>query len=650
MTTVAAPRTFAEAEQVLAQALPGYESRPQQQALAAFVEGVLADGGHGLAEAGCGTGKSLGAMIPAILSGKRTVVATATIALMEQYAQKDVPFLAEHLGADFTWALLKGRSNYFCMAKAASPSEHADLYLLAAMEAELAENPEHSGDREHFATTVTKEQFSPFAMSAAECPGKSECPFGDVCFSEKAKKAARAAQVVITNTAMLVTDLKVREATDGMASMLGDFDNVIIDEAHELEEITTSQLEETFRPSGLVRLLKEVNNFAGRQGGFIEQETQDDITRSLNDVVACLPDPRKDKIRLGLSFFLQNLEPFLALVESLRALREEVMEITIVRDSLKSQSRRAVLIKRISNLIARYEDLLTAEETDLVRWVENEDFGHGRPSKVLHFAPINVGPFLAANLWENASAVLVSATMSVGGDFSFIRSRLGLDPMTREVNVGTPFDYANQAMLFVPPSDAPSPKNPGAWMTYSNAATMELISAAKGGALLLFTSRTAMRQAWNDLAPRLEAMGLTTLMQGLSGSNKEIAATFSEDTHSVLFALKSFFTGVDFQGEACRLVIINKLPFPVPSEPVFQARGDMLKRQGKSDFSDLSMPLMTLILTQGFGRLIRTLKDRGVVAILDSRLSSTSYGKKIVRDLPNCPTTTNLADVRGFFA
>ena len=214
MSTTTTPTTFAEAEVVLAERLPGYESRPQQQAMAAAVEQTFARGGALLAEAGCGTGKSLGGMIPAILSGKRTVVATATIALMEQYAGKDLPFLEENLGVPFTWSLLKGRSNYLCLAKASSP-EGIDVDLVKALVEETDSNPNHTGDREHFTTPVTKEEFSRVSMSSAECPGKRECPFGEVCFAEKAKRRAADSQVVITNTAMLMTDLKVREMTDG---------------------------------------------------------------------------------------------------------------------------------------------------------------------------------------------------------------------------------------------------------------------------------------------------------------------------------------------------------------------------------------------------------------------------------------------------
>ncbi len=646
-STATKPKTFAEAEVVLAQRLPGYESRPQQQVMAQAIESAFTKGEHLLAEAGCGTGKSLGGLIPAILSGKRTVVATATIALMEQYANKDLPFLQENLGVPFTWALLKGRSNYLCMAKVANP-ENIDPALVAALVDEAEKTEGHTGDREHFETPVTKEEFSRVSSTSADCPGKRECPFGNVCFAEKAKAKAATSNVVITNTAMLMTDLKVREMTDGYGSMLGQFENLLVDEAHEMEEIATSQLEETFRPSSTNRLVKDVATFATTQQHSLKAEQK--VFTAAAAVQATLPDPGKDKIRVGVAFFFEHLDAYMGLIDALTEMRAEVMDITIQHgDLMKTQAKREIVLKRIANQIARYQTLITAGEQDLVRWVENEDNPRSREvTRVLHFAPINVGPYLTQWLWNDVTAVLISATMSVGGDFSFIQKRLGLDE-AKTVNVGTPFDYGTQAMLFVPGPKMPSPKNRGAWLTYAQTATMELVERAGGGALLLFTSRSAMTEAYNALKPRIEAKGMTVLAQGISGTNKEIAKTFQEDTHSVLFALKSFFTGVDIQGEACRLVVIDKLPFPVPSEPVFQARADVIKKAGGSDFSGLSMPMMTLTLIQGYGRLIRTKKDKGVVAILDSRLSSTGWGNKIVDSLPDSPATTELAEVGAFY-
>lgn len=642
ITAPTQPRTFAEAEKVLAERLPGYTPRPQQQALAAFVEDVIANGGHGLAEAGCGTGKSLATMIPAILGGRRTVVATATIALMEQYATKDVPFLQEHLGVPFTWALVKGRSNYFCRAKAAI-ADSSKVPALAAMLAEIDADPEHDGDREHFAAEVTKDEFSYVASTSSECPGKRDCPFGEICFAERAKEKGREAQVVVTNTAMLMTDLKVRELTDGNAAMLGDYDLVLIDEGHETEEIATNMLSEEIRYNGVVRLVTEATTFASSQNVTL---THTDAVRADLDRCWGLLDEGKKTLR----FFVEHADPFIDLIEGLQALSQEIGAIKIVRGEARSEFTRNRLVKRALNTADRFEMAVTMDDELLVRWIETETDRRTRQEvKRFCMAPVHVGSYLSEWLWESTPSVLISATLSVGGDFSYISDRLGLPSATKSLNVGTPFDYTTQAMLFTPPASAPSPKDRSAWLTYTNMATRELVAAAGGGALLLFTSRSSMQAAYEGLAPIFEEMGFRCFIQG-KGSNKEIAQAFAEDTHSVLFALKSFFTGVDFQGDTCRLVVIDKLPFPVPTDPVFAARADLIDRNGGSSFSNLTIPAMTLTLVQGYGRLIRTTADRGVVAILDSRLTSTGYGKKIVRGLPGSPQAHTFDEVKAFYA
>jgi len=643
------PTTFAEAESVLAERLPGYESRPQQQTLAMSIENLLTNGGQGLFEAGCGTGKSLGAMIPAILSGKRTVVATVTIALMEQYANKDVPFLQENLGVPFTWALLKGRSNYFCYAKALNTDRDRLPFDLAALEAELEADPEHSGDREHFSTPVPKDQFSYIASSSQECPGKRECPFGDVCKAELAKSKAADAQVVVTNTAMLMTDLKVRKMTDGFASMLGEYDALIVDEAHELEEAATSALEETIRPSGIERFVKEARTFAGQQSKDLSKEG-DLVLDALAAAWGSLPDAEDETLRLRLGWFVDNGEAFLGLLATLQDFSTAIGSVTVLRDGKKAEARRSILARRAQNYIAAISAAMTLDDDALVRWIEVEQ-RKGGDIKVIKTSPVRVGPFLQEMIWDNVPAALISATLSVEGKFDYIADRLGLEnPQT--INVGTPFDYSEQALLFVPAADMPAPTGASrsAWMSYSANVTLELIRKAGGGALLLFTSRASLANSYESLAPRLREMGFRPIRQGgEDGSNKEIARIFQEDEHSVLFATKSFFTGVDFAGDTCRLVVIDKLPFPVPTEPVYQARSEQVEREGHRSFSYFTVPGMTLTLNQGFGRLIRTKADRGVVAILDSRLTSKGYGKQIVRALPDSPATTTLDRVESFF-
>lgn len=660
-------RTFAEAEARLAQTLPGYTERPQQQRLARAVETLLADPADprtGLLQAGCGVGKSLGSVIPAVLARKthpetgrvtpqRVVVATATKALQEQYATKDLPFLEEHLGVDFTWALLKGRSNYVCAAKMAEVTP-ADLPNIEAIREELAQEG-HTGDFEHLANQVPADSKYLLSMSSAECPGKSDCPFAKECFAERAKEIAKDSQIVITNTAMLMTELKIREISQGKVEMLGEYDAVVIDEAHELPEIAASALADQFRRRGIENVIKSAENFIGEQRG-------DDVVKlvtGLLDSVGTVWDHLEDlaqgeQVEIKMHELADHLEPYVELVEGLRML-EDIVSATQIRvgSPVQEAVRQRRVARRVIGMAERLTEFVTSE--GLVRWVESEQIGRGRSRRTvvtLKYSPIEVGPFLNAMLFSRVPAVLVSATLSVGGSFEYISDTLGLDdPMT--LDVGTPFDYGQQALLFVPDRSQPDPsKRRSEWLFYAQNTTRDLVRASGGGALLLYTSRKAMQDAYAMLRDTLEMAGYTCLMQGEHGTNKEIAARFSEDTHSVLFALKSFFTGVDFAGETCRLVVIDKLPFPVPCDILFAARAALVDRKYGSwaSFNRLSVPMMTLTLTQGFGRLIRSAADRGVVAILDPRLSSKGYGKKIVASLPPAPRTTDVDHVARFYA
>lgn len=646
------PLTFADAEERLAKALPGYESRPPQQVLAQAIEQALENpGAHVLAEAGCGTGKSLGALIPAILSGKRVVYSTATKALQEQVAGKDLPFLHKHLGVDFSFALLKGRANYFCKAKAVDADPR--YVPVAAMLKELEADPTHSGDREHFKTvSVDEKAFRNVASTSEECPGKRKCPFGNTCYSEAAKARAKEADVVVTNHMLTFTDIKVREVTNGFGSMLGEVEAYVFDEAHEIEEIATNAIADVIRETGVRKLAVEVQNFLTDGGdpnaNAIGQDLQTNLARLWDRL------PKDDGETMNKAWFVNNFEPFADLMDSLLQAAEAVEMISV--NDIREEARRERLYTRCMNYRESFKTAMLAADDALVRWIEHDD----KKNRLFKHAPLRVGPWLDAGIWsrpvdpseedsELVTAALISATLSVGGNFNYLLDRLGLPENTTALNVGTPFDFSSQAMLYVPDSKTPSPKDRQGWMTVTPIITMQLIDAAKGGALLLYTSRTAMQQAYETMAPRLEAQGYTCFMQGQHGTNKEIAKGFEEDEHSILFALKSFFTGVDFGGDTCRLVVIDKMPFAVPTDVMFKARSDEIERHGGRSFSDLTIPMMTLTLLQGFGRLIRTKTDRGVVAILDSRLSSTPYGRKIVQAMPPAPVTSNIADVQAFY-
>ena len=654
MTLPAAPRNFAEAQSVLAEKLPGYETRAPQAALASFIESIINTPTSlddevkpmGIAQASTGTGKSLGGLIPAITSGKRTVLATATIALQRQYAAKDLPFLQETLGVPFKWALLKGRSNFVCLAKVNDPENSLDESILSDLKAEIARE-DHSGDYEDLETKMPKSMFSHVSSTSDECPGKNACPFGEQCFAEFAKKKAAEADVVVTNTAMLMTDAKVRQVSHGAGSMLGAWDLLIVDECHRLEEATTNQFSERFTLAGALKAIKDADGFAIRNGAEIPSELVERAENAVRSFWRDVPAPKpSERTRVFQSDFLAMGPAIMEISESFSELCDHVVKVD-PQAGRGTAARRDRIISALRGAADRYLKLATEGDNVRVRWIEWESSHRGDFLTVMS-APIEAGPILRELLWSQAPSICMSATIAQGSSFDFAMESMGMQGADT-IDVGTPFDYDSQALLYVPERSIPSPKERSAWMSWSQFTMVEMVKKSGGGAMLLFTSRPAMEQAFRMMAPQIEGEGYRCLMQGGDLSNKDLVEEFKSDVDSCLFGLKTFFEGVDVPGDACRLVIIDKLPFPVPTDPIFAARSDLIQKRGGSSFTDLSIPLMTLTLEQAFGRLIRHREDRGVVAILDSRLSSSQWGRRIVGDLPDCPVTTSMADVERFF-
>ncbi len=682
MTTTEAPQllTFQGAQRILASALPGYRQRPQQEGLAAAIESALADSKNLMAQAGCGTGKSLGALIPAILLAKRTgqrvIVATATKALQTQYAESDLPFLEASLGVPFKWAILKGRSNYSCTAKEAKLRDAAQYMpsgrhneVLAALE----NDPDHSGDRDEL-PLVTNEAWGELSTSAAECPGKKECPFGDVCKAEKAKARAQEADIVITNIAMLVTDIRLRQITHGAVSLLGEFSYVIFDEAHNLPDIVTDALSDSLGPSAFNRVCGDADKVLADfgYGDSASVRTSADTLwgglriawdsacqrrRNTTDPLPFTPSAVGGDLHSTLLGALEDLSTRLG--ELAAAVRNAMREIP--RDEKVTRAKAARVLRRLEDWELRVQGYWQGDPAGIVSWLEREEtMVRGRQEMRLYLrsAPIDIAPFMIEHFWSQMTAILMSATLSSGQahgsvpDFGYLQRTLGLQGCLT-FDAGTPFDYASQALLFTPDKSVPAPAGAttSAWRVYVQEVTQHLVTEAGGGALLLFTSRSAMEESYRVLAPRLQAAGLTCLKQG-DKPNKVLKEEFARDTDSVLWGLKTFMEGIDIQGDALRLVVLDKLPFVPPTDLVFKARGDLLVRQHGSwaDFRMLSIPLMCLVLEQAFGRLIRTVSDRGVVAVLDSRLHSKGYGRQILSSLPPASRTSDIHQAAGFFS
>jgi ATP-dependent DNA helicase DinG len=503
--------TFAEAEQRLAESLPNYESRTQQQAFAQAVERSLDTGRHLLAQAGCGCGKSLGYLIPAILSGKRIVVATATKALQDQVAEKDLPFLQEHLGVDFTFAVLKGRANYVCQARLLDLEPGSvDTDTVSEIQRLIAEDPDFDGLREQLPDIADRE-WSKLTVSGDACPGKKNCPFGQQCFAERAKTRAKEADVVVVNHALYFTDLLIRTKTAGAVSLIGAHDVVIFDEAHEAADYATNAFGITITEATFASLGAEARNFgASYTGGSRVDSATGHLAGAGSELFGALPEGR-----ISPAYVVENQDYFLEVLEAVRKVRSAVGALTILDGDTKAATRKKIITRRADTLIDKITSIILDDASTTVRWVEVEKGGRRRGGgnfpdrKLLKALPINVGDAYLRDLLFDAPpvtledgevvtaplAILASATMKTGGNFEFLAKSLGIDTYD-SVDVGTPFDFAKQAVLYVP-SHLPEPvaRNRDAWRNMAQAEIRDLVRASDGRALLLFTSKADMQSA-----------------------------------------------------------------------------------------------------------------------------------------------------------
>jgi ATP-dependent DNA helicase DinG len=670
-------RTFEEAQAVLAASLPGYTRRPHQIELGNLIEKAMADKATALTQAGCGTGKSLAGLIPAVirayLSGSRTVFATATKALQEQYRIKDLPFLLENLGIPFTYAILKGRSNYPCHAKIDSLASPTPAQSQVVQQV-AAKGEDGVLDRD-LLPVVTDREWAGLSMSSSECPGAKACPFAEQCHAERAKAEAAEADIVVTNVAYLLQDLALRLSSQGNVALLGEYDQLVIDEAHNLPDQATGALSDTFSYRAFTALGSALENFLAQYDGDIAVidpilAAANALSVRVDAMYATWVERHKgktDPMPLPLKTIIEQLgDEFAALYQAIMEARAEVKSIYIDEEDVRGRANKARVMRRVDNWTNRIMRFTTESQDLTVRWIEQEETeyrGRKDTRRNICSAPIEVGPFLRAAIWDVTPAVLMSATLATGqGDFSYIEHRLGLNKgEALTLDVGTPFDYAKQAVLFVPDRDQPAPNGATtqAWRTWSQTVTEYMVNEIGGGALLLFTSRSGMNDAYRRLADGFRRQGMTVLKQGdmMTG---QLIAEFKQGG-AVLFGLRTFFEGIDIPGDALRLVVLDKLPFAVPSDVLVAARAEKWDRHHPArgpvpaSFGDLAVPAMTLVLQQAFGRLIRHADDKGVVAILDSRLGwdaagrfSKSYGKRIVASLPPAGKTTDVRQAMAF--
>jgi ATP-dependent DNA helicase DinG len=600
----------------LARALPGFERRPEQAALADAVEHALATGTHLVAEAGTGVGKSLAYLLPALESGRRVVVATATKALQEQLLRHDVPVAAAALGRDLEVAVVKGRQNYLCRRQLQGFQpfllpDGRDARAWEAMEPWF--DATETGDRAELEIEPSEALWAELAVGADRCSGR-RCPFVGACFAEAARERAGDADLVIANHALYFAHV----AAGG--GVLPEHEAVVFDEAHRLEESAASWLGGRVSRHGLRRLAL-------------------DLERACREAQRPLPARHIDRVERAGERLLRAVAP----PSGRRRIREVPAAVALVlvdalndlADALHGQGedldglgRRALVIA------AQTEACLEPGTLERVVWSEPD---------ALAWAPVDVADQLRERLWDDGpTAILVSATLTTGEDARFVRRRLGLAD-AREVVVGSPYDYADQSLLYLPRA-MPDPRSEG-FVERAAEEIVSLVSLSEGRALVLTSSYRALAAYAERVRGRVP---FEVLVQG-EAPRERLLERFREDVASVLVATATFWQGVDVPGESLSLLVIDKLPFSAPGDPLHEARCEAVEQRGGDWFSDYALPTALLQLRQGFGRLIRSHGDRGVVAILDPRLRSRGYGRVFLAALPRCPVVEDRAAVAAFF-
>ena len=710
----------------LAAALPNYTVRDPQLEITTGAETAIRAGHHLAGEAGTGTGKSFAYLVPAIVAaeelGYRTIVSTADKALQGQLRDKDLPFLQQHLGIPFTWAVLKGRKNYLCRHKAEEIrtenttmlpgfAEAAAFPSLEAAEAwplvDRWERTTEAGDFEEIAEGIPNDLRDALSVTSDECLGE-KCPLFTSCFVERAKQRAKVANIVVVNHALLLRDLAIRDATGGMAALLPDADVVVLDEGHHLEEQATDAFGFEITQGQWNRMRKQLEKLTTKHKGVraaaATSETAaiaealdsaaDAITLAIRDTWDVWErrmqreDGKGEESTVKLGDELPVVRP---LVELLGKLSTAMADAEPVYLSDVERSVWSKLVERIDRYTERLEILAAPDPTgELVRYLQRD----GRVL-VATVKPVEVAAALRAALWTKSLrrpvrgggqdedltqeprrpviGIVMSATLATTTGFRHFRERVGLDEAA-EILVPAPFDYPTAARLYLPPNadafDPTQKRNPQSERAYYDMLAQEVLHLSEtctaGGVFALFASFRALSEVYDRIGHVLRRQRLVLRQErgGAGLPRPELLRQFVADGHAILFGVKSFWEGVDVQGDALSMVIIDAFPFAPPTDPVWAAKTAKLTERRKAEaktpaekrdaewawFNELAVPAAVIALKQGVGRLIRTASDRGVFAILDGRAITKAYGPRVLRALPPARQVRSLQEVAAFYA
>jgi len=642
----------------LARAMPDFEPRPGQVEMAAAVARVFERGGVLLAEAGTGTGKTLAYLVPAILSGERVLVSTGTKNLQEQIFFKDIPALRDALGRPFTATYMKGRANYLCLHKLETLTDEAgfapashDVFLPIVREwaqrtktgdrAELQDLPEDLGF------------WNEVAATADTCLG-TECPRFEECFVTRMRQAAADSDIVIVNHHLLCADASVRLSAYG--EVIPAFSRIVLDEAHQLEDVATQYFGIGVSNYRVEELARDAERLA-----VADDKAKSELARTIDAVRDCARQFFTDvAFAHRVDRRIKSEERVRATAESLAEVRDAAAGLTGALDAIETilslpsvkgagsaspdegegaDTDAATLARRAGEIRNDLRFLLRGGDESFVYFVEFRGRG-----VFLRAAPIDVSAILREHLFDRfRTVVLTSATLTVDGAFDYLRSRLGIAHAS-EVRLPSEFDFRRQAILYLP-RRMPDPRE-DSFSVAASREVVQLLRASEGRAFVLFTSYATMRavQALAEMA-----LDFPILAQG-SAPRSQLLNQFRSTPHAVLFATSSFWQGVDVVGDALSCVIVDKLPFASPSDPITAARIDLVRARGGDPFAEYQVPLAILALQQGLGRLIRHRRDRGVLAILDPRLRTKGYGRRFIASLPPAPIVHELDQVQAFFS